>query len=145
MEGLIPIFIEEKDREDFINSLESKYSTFKEWNWDIIQSKNTLELKLGWYIYKNWEKVTDWSNYRVTLHKKDYGKKWDITRTKSRVIRNFHKLMNENITQIESIKVTYDISDGDVSVECNNDGNWSFLNYEQVMDLGLYIEEQLNK
>ena len=139
MEGLVPIFLEERDREDFINSLDTKFDSFSAWHDDIVKSKNTLELKLGWYIYKNWEKVTDWSGYRVTLDKTRYGEKWVTGRIRSKLLRNF----NESIVPIKSIQVTYDISDGDVSIECNNDGNWAFLTYEQIIDLGLYIESKL--
>lgn len=144
MEGFIPIFETEEKREEFINSLESKFDSFKEWDNYIKDSQSILEFKIGWYIYKNWEKVKDWSNYRVELHDKVYGK-LRKTNWANPKINKINTALNKNITPIESIKITYDYIDGDLSVECNNDGNWGFLDYAQTIRLGLYIEEQLNK
>lgn len=144
MEGFIPIFETEEKREEFINSLESKFDSFKEWDNYIKDSQSILEFKIGWYIYKNWEKVKDWSNYRIELHEKVYGKLRKINWSNSKINR-INAVLNKNVTPIESIKITYDYIDGDLSVECNNDGNWGFLDYSQTIRLGLYIEEQLNK
>lgn len=144
MEGFIPIFETEEKREEFINSLESKFDSFKEWDSYIKNSQSILEFKIGWYIYKNWEKVKDWSNYRIELHEKVYGK-LRKTNLHSSTINRINAVLNKNVTPIESIKITYDYIDGDLSVECNNDGNWGFLDYTQTIRLGLYIEEQLNK
>ena len=144
MEGFIPIFETEEKREEFINSLESKFDSFKEWDNYIKNSQSILEFKIGWYIYKNWEKVKNWSDYRIELHEKVYGK-LRKTNWSDPIINEINTILNKNITPIESIKITYDYIDGDLSVECNNDDNWAFLDYSQTIILGLYIEEQLSK
>ena len=141
----VPVFLEEKDREDWVNSLVQQYPTFSEWYDELTKSHNTLIGKISWFIYKNWEKVTDWKDYRVELNEKEYGGEiWPICEQFSKTNRAVFKRMNAKIIPIKSIKITYDTADGDVSVECNDDGNWDFLNDEQIISLGLYIENKLN-
>ena len=141
----VPVFLEEKDREDWVDSLVQQYPIFSEWNNQLVTSYNTLVAKISWFIYKNWEKITDWSEYAITLHNTRYGGYlFPIPKEFSKRMQRDIEEMNSKIIPIKSIKVTYDTADGDISAECNNDGNWDFLNDYQIINLGLYIEEKLN-
>lgn len=132
-----PVFTELEERIAHANSIPMKDESFEDWSNRLFTEHYSLVTKISYYIYENWEKVKDWSKYRVKLNGIYYSYKIEYIHPK------LNKLFKDKSKLINKIKVTYDYVDGDISIECNDDGNWAFLDDEQIIDLGIYIEKEL--
>ena len=113
---LKPVFNSLEERERFINCLENKFPNIGKWVDYIAKSHATLLENARWYIFKNWEKVKDWSDYLITI---------DGTDNTNRRLYDFH--------------------DSDISISINHEENWKILNEDEVLELAIYIEQNLNE
>jgi len=152
--GFKPVFIDEKERENFINTQPDLFPTFDEWFDDNAKRHNTMIEKMKWYIYNNWNKllVSDWNELTFLIKKQKYGHKFDMTRHKlkpnehtSEILNKIMKNYNNGVETITMINFVYDVQDGDLSVAINTDENWKFLNEEEISDIALHLERKLCK
>lgn len=141
---LIPVFTEEKEREEFIDGLKQEYPTFREW-FDYISSHHvTMIQKMKLYIHRNWKSVKDWGDYELELNGVTFtNTRLDSKGKKSSTLQRFLDRINSSRVNIEWIEITYDHHDSDISVAINDKVNWRFLSDKEVSELALYIEKQL--
>ena len=151
---LRPCFSDETQREEFVNSLVQQKETFREWNDYIETHKNTMREKMTWYIHKNWEKLSieDWNRLDIKIKNQYYGFKFDIVPAPenlkphhyhSKVIERIEKSWNDKVETITTIDFVLDMMDGDLSISINGKDNWKWLNYHEIVQVVLLIEDKL--
>ena len=143
---LKPIFNSLEEREGFINSLENKFSNIGEWVDYITKNHATLLEKARWYVFQNWEKVKDWSDYVITIDGIDYTNRRlcqvDEENDNSALYR-ITKQIDSKRVNIDKITIVYDFHDSDISISINHEEKWKFLNEDEVLELAIYIEENI--
>lgn len=142
-----PIFYSLKEREEAMNSLSKDKETFQEWIDSIASTHRNMIEQAKWYIYNNWKLIKKWDNYCVTIKGREYSN-YDLTKDFPTLkpktnIQKIRKRIQDKRSRIKWIDIIYDWSDGDLSVAINNKDNWQFLDDDQVIELVLYIEQQL--
>lgn len=147
--ALKPVFISIEEREQFINSLESKFSTISEWVDYITTHHATLMQKARWYIFQNWEKIKNWDDYTLTINDVQYtNHRMSSHSDDVKLDDTFNKLFEEidsKRVNIDNITVSYDYHDADIYVFINSQENIKVLNEDEVLKLAIYIEENINE
>lgn len=146
--GFTPIFYSELEHREFANSQPDLFPNFSDWFDDNLKRHNTMILKMKLFIIDNWEKC-DWSDIGIKIDGIRYCKKHDIKYKENgeyeTIIDKIFDKSNRTIKNVEYVKFTYDYSDGDLSLEINEETNWKFLADDEIIDLALKIENELNK
>lgn len=140
----IPIFLNKREYNKFIKSLKQEFPTFQEWSNFIQKHRNTFQYKAKDYIYKNWKRVSNWDTYLIEINDIIYtNERMDTSKSHSDIFTKMCEKYNDKCVNIDWIDVVLDTSDGDLSVAVNNKNNWKFLDEDEIVELAIYIENQL--
>lgn len=133
-----PVFADLQARENYINNLDKKFETFTDWFLYISKHHQTMIELAKWYVRNNWESV-DWCLFYITNGDTTYNN--FVYKPVGNEIRD--KLMSSmynGYVKFNSVKFVYDDTDADLLIDI--DGEWWFMNDEQVVDAAMYIEKK---
>lgn len=144
----IPVLETLKERRGYVYSLNylersPQYeSTFK----DSVKSMSLKHFELTerarLFINDNWGKVKDWSKYVLRINGIEYtNDRAEFNCEPYDIWDKLTKSINKNRVNIDSIKIDYDFTDSDIFVEINGDSK--ILNDTEVLNLAIYIEENM--